>query len=318
MIEVSHLTKTFGSTLAVHNMTFSITEGEVVGLLGPNGAGKTTTMRLLAGYLAPDQGTITINGIDREKDPQSVQQIIGYMPENNPLYKDMLVSDMIALTAQLKNISQKHYKQECDFVVSSTGIEQVYYRPIRELSKGFKQRVGIALALLGRPKIIIMDEPTEGLDPNQRTDVRTLITTLSKNHTILISTHVMQEAQAICHRLIIIQKGQIVADGSKDDLSRQAQQKRMITVDIEGKNVEEELKTIEGVKALEIIREKNHRFVGKLIVGKTASIQPSLSALIHKHKWIVWKVVEEEKNLEDIFHQLTQSYEDNEYSHPHA
>ncbi len=305
MIEVSHLSKSFGSKTAVDDISFEVAEGEIVGFLGPNGAGKTTTMRLLSGFLSPDQGKIKVANIDVEKEPQEAQRFIGYMPENNPLYKEMLVSEMLALSADLKHLPKAKRRSELDFVVEATGIQNYYYYPTRELSKGYKQRVGLAIALLGKPKVIIMDEPTEGLDPNQRTEIRALIKDLAKKHTILMSTHVMQEAQAVCHRMLIINKGKITADGDTNALNKLAQNKRMIVVDIQGKDVEKLLSTVKGVSEMDVSKQKGDRVVAKLTVLKTSEVQPLIAELSHKHKWVIWKLQEEEQNLEEIFHQLT-------------
>lgn len=305
MINTKNLSKSFGNIQAINDITFHVDEGEIVGFLGPNGAGKTTTMRLLTGFISPDQGDISIAGYHIEKDPISARREIGYMPENNPLYKDMLVSELLILSARLKHIPKRQWQSAFDFVVTSTGIASIYYKLIRDLSKGFKQRVGMAIALLGKPRVLILDEPTEGLDPNQRAELRKLIKDLSKKHTILMSTHVMQEASAVCNRMIIIHKGKIIADGDTNALSRLAEKKRSIMIELEGEYVQNYLKEVEGIKDIQIIKTRNNRVTARLIVLKTAEIQPALSALIRQHKWVVWKLQEEEQNLEDIFHQLT-------------
>jgi ABC-2 type transport system ATP-binding protein len=191
MITVKNLTKKFDSFKAVDDISFSVEKGEIVGLLGPNGAGKTTTMRMLTGFLSADAGSIKIDEIDIEKDPVTAQKKIGYLPENNPLYKNMQVAEFLELADQLHQIKEADKKEALDFAVKAVGIEKVYYRSIGELSKGYKQRVGIAAALIHRPEIIILDEPTECLDPNQRAEIRQLIKDLSKEHTIIMSTHVM-------------------------------------------------------------------------------------------------------------------------------
>ena len=194
MLTVQRLTKSFGSTKAVDDLSFSIAAGEIVGFLGPNGAGKTTTMRLIAGYLSPDSGKILIDNKPVGEEGSDARRHIGYLPENNPLYRDMLVSEFLTLSADLKGIPSEKRAEAFDFAVRAVDIGDVYYRPVGELSKGYKQRVGMAVALLHRPSILILDEPTEGLDPNQRTEIRTLIKSLAKDRTILLSTHVMQEA----------------------------------------------------------------------------------------------------------------------------
>jgi ABC-2 type transport system ATP-binding protein len=305
MIEVKNITKKFGNVEAVSDLSFSIKPGEIVGFLGPNGAGKTTTMRILTGFLSSDKGAVKIDGVNIEKDPVAVQKKIGYLPENNPLYKDMQVAEFLDLAADLHQIPSSKKKQALDFVVKSVGIEKVYYRPIGELSKGFKQRVGIAAALIHKPKIIIMDEPTEGLDPNQRGEIRTLIRNLSKEHTIIMSTHVMQEASAVCGRMLIISKGKLVADGTPEELSNISKKEKVITLEIEGALVKEKLEQLEIAKSVEVQKEFDGRVEIKITLEKEKEIQPELAKLSWENKWIIWKLNEQEYRLEEVFQMLT-------------
>lgn len=307
MISVKNLHKSFGELTAVNNLSFEIGKGEIVGFLGPNGAGKTTTMRLLTGYLTPDDGQVTVEDLDIIQSREQVQKIIGYLPENNPLYKQMLVSEMFDLSAELKQIPKKERRQAFDFAVEAVSIEDVFYRPIAELSKGYKQRVGMALALMHRPRVIIMDEPTEGLDPNQRNDIRDLIKNLAKDRTIILSTHVMQEALAISNRILIINKGKLVADGKPEELTKQAGDVTRITVDLEGTGIVKELKKIDGLVHLNPEKLGRGRYLINLnYTGKTP-IQKELSLLVAKHEWIVWHLEEERTRLEDVFQQLTKT-----------
>jgi len=305
MIEVKNLTKKFGRTAAVNDISFSIGKGEIIGLLGPNGAGKTTTMRILTGFLSSDGGSVKIDGIDIEKNPIEAQKKIGYLPENNPLYKNMQVAEFLDLAASLHQIPDQEKKEALDFAVKSVGIEKVYRRPIGELSKGYKQRVGIAAALIHRPEIIILDEPTEGLDPNQRTEIRQLIKDLSKEHTIIMSTHVMQEAQAVGSRMLIINKGKIIADGTPEQLSKLSKKENILVLEIEGEKIEEELKSIEAVKKMEIEKLQNNRFRAEIISKTDGRIELAISEKIWKNKWVVWKMEKQESNLEEIFRDLT-------------
>lgn len=305
MITLQNVSKSFGNTKAVDDLSFSIQDGEIVGFLGPNGAGKTTTMRMMTGYYTPDKGVIEILGISTITNPLAAQQAIGYLPENNPLYKDMLVSEQLNFSLDLKGITGYSRQEALDFAVKSVSIEDVYYRPIRELSKGYKQRVGIAQAILHKPKILIMDEPSEGLDPNQRTEIRSLIKTLSKNHTIIMSTHVMQEVEAVCDRMLIISKGKLVADGTPNELIKKAGGQRQIMLEIEGKKIEETIQKIPGVEHLTIKKSRDGRITAIITVSKTSKIQPEISAKAAKLSWVIWKIYEEEKQLEDVFHVLT-------------
>jgi len=307
MIKVTNLTKKFGNVKAVDDLSFEIHSGEVLGFLGPNGAGKTTTMRMLTGFLSADKGKITIDGVDIEKDPIAAQKKIGYLPENNPLYKNMQVAEFLDLAASLHQISKEKKAEALDFVVKAVAIEKVYYRPIGELSKGYKQRVGIAAALIHKPQIIIMDEPTEGLDPNQRGEIRQLIKDLSKEHTIILSTHVMQEASAVCSRLLIINQGKLVADGTADDLSRLSQKEKILHFDLEGKEVESRLRSLVYVRKLEIEKKENDRFQGKLILEEGHEAQKDIARLTWDNHWVIWNLHEEAQRLEEIFQVLTKA-----------
>jgi ABC-2 type transport system ATP-binding protein len=306
MIILDHVMKSFGRTKAVDDISFTVKDGEIVGFLGPNGAGKTTTMRMMTGFYTPDSGRIEILGTSITADPTKAQFSIGYLPENNPLYKDMLVSEQLSFSADLKGIKGLKRDEAIEFAVRSVSIEDVYHVPIRELSKGYRQRVGIAQTLLHKPKILIMDEPSEGLDPNQRTEIRSLIRNLSKDHTVIMSTHVMQEVEAVCNRMIIINKGKLVADGTPRELLKSAGGKRQLIIELEGKKIEESLLSIKGVEEVETKKGKDGKIVAIVTVAKTSKIQPELSKKSAKLGWTIWKLTEEEKQLEDVFHTLTE------------
>jgi len=305
MIKVENLTKSFGNIKAVDDLSFEIKQGEIVGFLGPNGAGKTTTMRLITGFFSPDQGRISIDGTPLSENIIAAQKCIGYLPENNPLYKEMLVSELLNLSADLKGIPKDKRNSLIDYAVSSMAIGSVYYRPIGELSKGYKQRVGIASALLHRPRILIMDEPTEGLDPNQRAEIRALIKNLAKNHTIIMSTHVMQEASAVCSRMIIINKGKLIADGTTEELFKASRHEKVLFLEVEGEGVELPLRNLAGVSHIDIEPVSEKRFRVKLMANEAIELRPEISKLTREHQWIIWKLAEEEHKLEDIFHKLT-------------
>lgn len=305
MIKVKNLSKSFGSLKAIDGLSFEVKKREVVGFLGPNGAGKTTSMRILTGYYSPDKGTVEIAGIPLGKETPKAQKHIGYLPEDNPLYDEMLVSEFFDLAASLKQIPKDKRKKAFDFAVSAGRIGDVFYRPIGELSRGYKQRVGLSAALLHRPDILILDEPTEGLDPNQRSQIRKLIRSLAKDRTIILSTHIMQEAQAVSDRLIIINKGKIVADGTVKQLSSSFSGRKVVFADIEGEKVKSELKSLSQAEKLKVKSLGKQRFRAKIIAGKTAKIQPELSRLVHKNKWTLWEVKEKKDTLEDIFYKLT-------------
>lgn len=307
MILVNSISKNFGKLKAVDELAFEVNEGEIVGLLGPNGAGKSTTMRVMSGFLSPDKGDVVIDGVSVTKSPVEVKKMLGYLPENNPLYKDMLVSDLLDYSAKLKGVNASQKKEMMDFVVNSVNISEVYYRPILELSKGFKQRVGIALALLNRPKVLIMDEPTEGLDPNQRAEIRKLIKELSKNHTIIISTHVMQEVEALCTRMVIINAGKKVLDGNVNDLINNVKDERIISVKLEGNDANKKITNLKGVKKIDQKDSKNNMYEATIYVDKNVQLQPDISRLARENQWVIWELKEEVQLLEDLFKKLTQN-----------
>lgn len=304
MINLTNVSKSFGSVTAVSSLSFTISPGEIVGLLGPNGAGKSTTMRMMTGFLSPDSGSISMNGLSILDESNQVQKLIGYLPENNPLYIDMLVSEILEYSLSLKQVPYKQRKEAIHFAVTRTGIGEVYYQPIQQLSKGFRQRVGLAIALLHKPQILILDEPSEGLDPNQRQEIRLLISSLAKHHTVIMSTHVMQEVEAVCTRMIIINKGQIVADGSPKSLVKKTLGTG-VRFDIEGTNISKYLTKSFG-EELFIHTEKLGHVKGIIKSKGKEKIQPEVSKLAAKHKWVVWEITEEHQNLEAVFQQLTQ------------
>lgn len=305
MISVQNLTKSFGATKAVDGLSFEVDAGDVVGLLGPNGAGKSTTMRMLCGFLSPDAGKVVIDDVVVAENVTSIQKKIGYLPENNPLYKDMLVVDLMKFSAEARGIAKNKRLDAFDFAVSASGIADVYFRPIRELSKGYRQRVGIALALLHRPEIIIMDEPTEGLDPNQRFEIRSLMRQLAQEHTIIVSTHVMQEAIAVCSRLLVVNHGQLVANGTPDELTRQVQGMRVIGADFEGIGIEDALAAVPEFAKVEVEPLVDSRYRVRIEATDDIDVHALLSSLIHEHRWVIRRLAEEERSLEEVFKELT-------------
>lgn len=305
MIEVKEIKKSFGEVKAVEDLSFIVEKGEIVGLLGPNGAGKTTTMRVMSGFYAPDRGEVFINGVPVTRKPIEAQLKIGYLPENNPLYLDMLVSDLLKDSAKLKSIDKEEIKDALDFAVKSAGISEVYNRPIRELSKGYKQRVGLAIALLHKPEVLIMDEPTEGLDPKQRSEIRDLIKKLAINQTVIISTHILQEVESLCTRMIIIDKGKKVADGSVKELSAKSKNQKIVEIELEGKNLKKEIKKLADVKLVDSQKVTKDRLKLKLEAPVDYQIQSEISKLTNKNNWVIWGLKEETRKLEDVFKELT-------------
>ena len=310
MIKAKNLSKRFGPTVAVENASFEVKKGEVVGFLGPNGAGKTTTMRMITCYLLPDSGTAEIAGFNIHKTPLEVRRKIGYLPENAPLYSEMIVRDFLDFVGEVRGMSEAKRKKAIGRMVEVTSLESVIRRPIGELSRGYRQRVGLAQAMLHDPDILIMDEPTSGLDPTQIIEIRELIKELGKEKTVILSTHILPEVSATCNRVLIISNGEIVASGSPEELSQRAQGKGTITLTIRGprEDMEKGLKGFPGVESVEKIssapvQDDLHRFRVTTQEGK--DISEDLFRFVVERRWILSELYKEKVSLEDIFLQLT-------------
>jgi len=300
------VSKRFDGVIAVDAVSFAIDRGEVVGFLGPNGAGKTTTMRMITQYIEPDAGTIRLDGVTVADAARDAKRSSAYTPENNPLYGDMLVTDYLAFIADLRELAGPVRQQWLDDAITSTGIESVYYRPIGELSKGYRQRVGLAQAILHRPDLLVLDEPTEGLDPNQRVEIRRLISQLGKDRTVLLSTHVLSEVQQSCSRLLIISRGKIVADGPVDRLIRQAEGVVQIAVEASGTDVAAGLAGLAGVRGVEPTRAGGDgRVALRLTADKDADVRPGIFDLAKNRGWTLYELHQEAASLEELFRQRT-------------
>jgi ABC-2 type transport system ATP-binding protein len=303
---LDQVSKRFDGVIAVDRVSFAIDRGEVVGFLGPNGAGKSTTMRIITQYFEADTGTIHLDGVPLADAARDAKRRIGYLPENNPLYSDMLVADYLAFIADLRELDGVVRDRSLEEAVTSTGIASVYYRPIGELSKGFRQRVGLAQAILHRPDLLVLDEPTEGLDPNQRVEIRRLIGELGKDRTVLLSTHVLSEVQQSCSRLLIISRGRIVADGPVDRLMQQAEGVVQIAVEAEGADVTAELARLPGIRGVEAARAGvAGRVAARLTADREADVRPAIFALAKARGWTLYELHQETGNLEELFRQLT-------------
>lgn len=269
MIEVTNLSKRYGTHLAVRNVSFSIERGEVVGFLGPNGAGKSTIMNIITGYLSLTQGKVTIDGFDIAENPEAAKRRIGYLPEVPPLYIDMKVREYLGFIYDLKKVKFPK-KPHIDEIMRIVRIDSVANRLIKNLSKGYRQRVGFAQALIGNPDVLILDEPTVGLDPKQIIEIRNLISRLGKNHTIILSSHILSEIQAVCERVIIINQGELVADAGLDELSMRLSRDHSITARISGKESENlaALKKIDGVSHVSSLGKKEEDAYDFTIVPK--------------------------------------------------
>jgi len=307
LVQVDRVVKTFGEIRAVDEVSFSIDRGEIVGFLGPNGAGKTTTMRLITQYLEPDSGRVEVDGAPVRQGSLEARRRIGYLPESNPLYTDMLVSEYLDYIGQLRGLGAADRKRRIGMAVEQTGLEEVYYRPIGELSKGYRQRVGLAQAILPEPDLLILDEPTEGLDPNQRVEIRRLITHLGKERTVLLSTHVMGEVQLTCNRLLIIDRGKLIADGTVDALLSNAENTVRVTVELDADeaDVRAALRELSSVGDVRPASEASERARFVVTGGSGIDPRPDIFGLARDRGWVLWELHMERESLEDLFRELT-------------
>src|ERR1041385_8854964 len=310
LLSVEGVSKRFDGVTAVDQVSFAVDRGQVVGFLGPNGAGKSTTMRMITQYYEPDTGDIKLDGVPLADVARQAKRRIGYLPENNPLYGDMLVSDYLGFIADLRELAGAGRRQALDEAVTGTGIESVYYRPIGELSKGYRQRVGLAQAILHRPDLLVLDEPTEGLDPNQRLEIRRLIGALGKDRTVILSTHVLPEVQHTCSRLLIISRGKIVADGPVGRLIQQAEGAVEIAVEAAGTGVAEALGQLAGVRQVSPAGPAtNGRVALTLTADRSTDLRPEIFGLAKARGWTLYELHQAAGSLEELFHQLTRQRE---------
>ena len=307
MIHVSHLTKKYPGRTAVDDVSFEVGQGEIVGFLGPNGAGKTTTMRILTGYLAATGGSVHVAGYDVATQPMEVRRRIGYLPENCPLYPEMRIDEYLLFRARLKGMPGRKALARVDEVKALCGLTDVGRRIIGQLSKGYRQRVGLAESLVHDPELLILDEPTIGLDPNQIRQVRSLITDLSKKHTILLSTHILSEVEATCRRVLILNKGKIVASDSPENLKHMLKGEAHVVAEIQGpqEHILRALQETSGVTHVEASGDGPwYRF--EVHCEKDADPRPDIFQTVQREGWVLRELRMDRKSLEDIFVSLTQ------------
>ena len=310
MITVKNVTKKYGKFKAVDNISFEVNDGEIIGLLGPNGAGKSTTMNILTGFIEPTQGEVIINGYNISKKPKKAKKCIGYMPEGVPLYKDMTVKEFITYMAELKGVKKENIKESVEQAMQDTWLQNVKKVLIKNLSKGYKQRVSMAGALVGNPEIIILDEPTVGLDPKQIIEIRNLIKKLGKNHTLIISSHILSEISQICEKVIIINKGQIVAVDSPENLEDKLNVENAINIIVEDiENKIENLK-INGAKKVELIKKNDDNTKEyRIIPEKDYDIRKTIFSDLAKENITIFELKKPEITLEEAFMELIQKNE---------
>ncbi len=310
LLSLERVTKRFNDVPAVDDVTFNVDRGQVVGFLGPNGAGKSTTMRMITQYFEPDAGAIRMDGVPLADAGRDAKQRIGYLPENNPLYGEMLVSEYLDFVARLRALRGPARRSGTDEAIAATGAEEVFHRPIGELSKGFRQRVGLAAAILHRPDLLVLDEPTEGLDPNQRVEIRRLIAALGRERTVILSTHILPEVQFTCSRLLIINRGRIVADGPVDDLISRAKDGARISIEASGPDVADRLAGLPGVNRVERRESDAGRVRVTVSTGGTEDLRPRIFELAKIAGWTLYELHQEAGSLEDLFRELTTDHQE--------
>ena len=309
MIEVTNLTKKYGDHIAVDHLSFRVEKGQIYGFLGPNGAGKSTTMNIITGYLAASEGTVTIDGKDVQKDPEEAKRSIGYLPELPPLYVDMTVREYLDFVAELKKVPKKERKQQIDEVMEMTQITDMQQRLIRNLSKGYRQRVGLAQAILGYPEVIILDEPTVGLDPKQIIEIRDLIRKLGENHTVILSSPILSEVSAVCDHIMIIAHGKLVASDSPENLQKLMSGSMELNLEVKGSAaaVKSALQEISQIDRIEENTEASKNVAKLKVISKeNADIREQVFYALADAKLPILEMTHAEKSLEDIFLELTE------------
>lgn len=308
MIEIQNLTKKFAETIVLDNISFSVKKAEILGFLGPNGAGKSTTMKIIASFWQPTSGKITVDGIDVAEDSVATRKKIGYLPETVPLYEDMRVYDYLYFIAEIRGLKKEEMKKRIKEVAESCGLTKVIRRPIEELSKGYRQRVGLAQAIMHNPDVLILDEPTTGLDPNQIAEIRDLIKKIGKEKTVIFSTHILSEVSAVCDRVIIINNGRIVGEGSPQDLIARAGAKELIYVKIRGGQVAvlKKLQEMEKVVKVKLMDKEADDIYGYEIEPEPGvDLREYLSMTVMNAGWSIMEFSKKQTSLEDAFRELT-------------
>ena len=312
MIEVKNITKKYGNFTAVDNINFKIEEGEIIGLLGPNGAGKSTTMNMITGYIEPTEGEIIVNGYDISKKPKKAKAQIGYMPEGVPLYSDLTVKEFVTYMAELKKVDRKTRKEKVEKIIEQTGLKDVEKKLTRNLSRGYKQRVSMAGALVGEPKILILDEPTVGLDPKQITEIRALIKELGKTHTVILSSHILSEVSQICNKVIIINKGKIVAIDTPENLEKKVSTNNAtyVTVEDTENKIETMKEKIPEIKDIKLIKENEDGTKEYVLESeKDVDLRKIVFNEFAKENITIFEMKKADTTLEDAFMKLIEGGE---------
>ncbi|MGV8091751.1 MAG: ATP-binding cassette domain-containing protein [Mangrovibacterium sp.] len=305
-IVVDQITKTYGTQKAVDNLSFTVKTGEVLGFLGPNGAGKSTTMKAITCYLYPNEGDIRVGGISVKENPDEVKKHIGYLPENNPLYQDMPVIDYLMFTAELQGVDKTRVRERIAEMIQVCGIKSEKHKKIRELSKGYRQRVGLAQAMIHDPEVLILDEPTTGLDPNQIVEIRELIRKIGQEKTVILSSHILAEVEAACDRILIINKGKIVADGTPDQLRQRAKGNEMLQVEIKNGDPNQIFKSLQSLPTVMMVDypgTPDEHFLVQSREGENSA--KAIFDLCVQNNWYISELTPVKTKLEDIFREVT-------------
>ncbi len=314
MIQVENITKKYGSFTAVNDISFEIEEGEIVGFLGPNGAGKSTTMNMITGFIEPTSGKIIVDGYNISKKPKKAKRQIGYMPEGVPLYTDLTVKEFVTYMAELKGVPKKERKEKVEKALEDTGLIDVKNKLTRNLSRGYKQRVSMAGALVSNPKVIILDEPTVGLDPKQVTEIRALIKNLGKEHTVILSSHILSEVSQICNRVIIINKGKIIAIDTPENLEKKVVRDNTVYVTVEDPenkmdSVKDKLENVQEIKLIEENEDKTKKY--KITADDGVDLRKNIFDTFAKEEITIFEMKKSDVTLEDAFMQLINSQDEN-------
>ena len=310
LIEAQGLVKSFGTLRAVDGITLNVARGEVLGFLGPNGAGKSTTMRLITGFLEPDAGRARIAGFDVQEQPKEAKKRLGYLPEGAPLYTEMTPNGLLSFIGELRGLRGADLAKSVGMAVEKTGLGPVLEQTIETLSKGYKRRVGIAQAILSDPEVLIMDEPTDGLDPNQKHQVRQLITDMAREKAIIVSTHILEEVEAVCTRAVVINKGRVVADGTAEDLMRRVPYHGAVAIRIatdKSEALKGALAALAGISAVETVSSANGQLLLRAVPKNGAGIVTDVASVIRQNGLVVDEVFVERGKLDDVFRQITSS-----------
>ena len=308
MIDLENITKRYGETVAVDHLSFQVEKGEILGLLGPNGAGKTTTMRVLTGYLAADSGKVTVAGLTLEDHPIEIRRRIGYLPENNPLYPDMGVMEYLSFIAAMRGLPKACRQDRIDQVIEMTGLEKMVHKNIGELSKGYCQRVGLAQAIVHDPEILILDEPTVGLDPNQIVEIRSLIQRFGTDKTIILSSHILPEVAATCSRIIILNHGKLAGSGTPEEMSVRARGGNAVTFVLKGPVdiIKEKLKANRDIRKIDITDDEGSGKTRiRVITDGSVDIRETIFLMAVANQWVLSELYRESLSLEEVFQHLT-------------